>query len=671
MLTASPTITSVDPDAAFLLFTVSTPGNGTSPGAIELRGRLASATTLEFVRETNEASPVATVVRWSVVEYACGVRVQRGSVAISATTTTVAFDPVAATDRTFVTWSKTALTADALWNNNDTALVELTSTSSLQIRTAVTPPGHVVEWQVVEFTEPGAASVQRGLSTAFADTSTTSADITLGTVVDPSASFSLVDATSSSDGPASAAKLVRGELVDTDTLTLRRGSAAASIEQMAWQVVSLADGSFVQRATVTLATTTGSTTLGPLDPARTTVMTGSQMGSGQGGTALDAPTGGPAPGMVALTSTATTVSLSRGSAAVAATADLVRIEWGGPATTWSTGYAVRRRLAVSATNSGGAPAGYSVAVTVDHAALVAAGLGRADGADLRIARFDGSAWTEFDRVLDTGSTWNSATTLLWFRTVDPIAAIDHPSRADDGSYWLYTGRSAPGAPPADLLDVFLFADDFESGTLGTWSAVVGGGWFTNSTDRAASGSRSLEFGSTASTWRHLRAIGPNESGLSVEARWYIASPYASDQVSMFVRDATTSVSSIVGHVTGFANLGAGHGWNIASFNGGTGSFAEQRGAGGQTVTADAWQTITLQMQPSSGTTSPNAVRVLRGGSALNPPSGWQSVTAVVGSGSIGFSAYVSPANSVYVDDVRVRRLVIPEPAAVLGAPARN
>ena len=670
-ITATPAITAVDTTKAFLLFTASSPGNGGAPGPIEIRGRISGATSLEFVRESAEASPVTVTVAWSVVEYECGVSVQRGSTAISALTTNVGISAVGSIARTFVTWSKTALNTENFWNNNDTAVAELTSTTNLQIRTVSAPPGHVVYWQVVEFTLPGAASVQRGVSTAFNDLSTTSSPIALGSAVDLSTSFVLVDAVSRADETNSAAKVVSGALTGTTTLTLRRGTATDVVDEIAWQVVSLADGSLVQRASPTTTSTSATTTFTPLDPARTSVITGTQFGGGQGGARILAAATNPAAGMPSLTTTATTVTLTRGTSAQNAVAEIQRIEWGGPSSTWSTAYGLRQRIGITATNTNGLPSGYSISFTFDHAAAVSSGFSLASGDDVRVARFDGTSWTQLDRVLSPSSAWNSSTTTVWFSTQAAVTASDNTTLATDGSYWLYYGNKSATGPPATAANVYLFADDFESGSLSNWSQIVGSGFFTVSTDRAHAGSKSLKFGTTASSWRELKAIATASGGMSVDAYWYLATPYTSDQVSMFARDATTSGTSIVGHTTGFANLGAGYGWNIASFNGGTSSFAEQKNAAGQSVTADAWQQITLQMQPATDTSTPNAIRVLRNGAALNPTSGWQSVTPVTASGTIGLASYVSSAGGVYVDDVTYRLLRVPEPSAALGQAARN
>lgn len=122
------------------------------------------------------------------------------------------------------------------------------------------------------------------------------------------------------------------------------------------------------------------------------------------------------------------------------------------------------------------PAAYSVPLQFDHAALVTAGKALASGNDVRIAYWTGSNWVELDRVLDAGSAWNSATTTIWFKKP---AAI--PASGTDNNYYVYYSNAAADAPPSSSANVFLFADDFESGNLSKWTQVPAALWAANNT----------------------------------------------------------------------------------------------------------------------------------------------------------------------------------------------
>jgi len=142
--TVTTSISTVDPTKTFLQFSTASTGN--VPGGSTVRGRIASGTQLEFVRVSGETSPAAISVRYYVVEYLCGVTVQRGSAIQTTATTNVSINPVPATDRAFLTWSETGSPAETDWASGHQTVGELTSVSSLQFRTRATPVGGMSGW---------------------------------------------------------------------------------------------------------------------------------------------------------------------------------------------------------------------------------------------------------------------------------------------------------------------------------------------------------------------------------------------------------------------------------------------------------------------------------------------------------------------------------------------
>ena len=185
--TQTVTISSVDITKSFLVFQIRSSGD--RPVSTTLRGRLASSTTIQFERSTNEGAPLAINIQWYVATFGSGVLVQRGTATMSALTVNVPVTAVASMSQAFVLWSMTPNPTELEHGSDDVIAGDLTTTTNLQFRTN-DPSGHVVWWQVVEFTNPADINVQRGTVSTMTG-ATLSASATLGTAVDVSRTFVL------------------------------------------------------------------------------------------------------------------------------------------------------------------------------------------------------------------------------------------------------------------------------------------------------------------------------------------------------------------------------------------------------------------------------------------------------------------------------------------------
>jgi hypothetical protein len=277
-------ISSVDTTKAFLLYTLRS--NSDRPVASALKGRLATATTLEFSRTTDEGSPSPIDVQWSVVEYTCGVKVQRGSASADANVD-VAITPVVSLSQAFVTCSKsTDLNYVGQWDMNDAFLCDLTNTGNLQVRMGSGASGNdssTLYWQVVEFTSSEFANVQKG-STSLTGTAL-STSVTLPAAVDPTRTFVLVGINNgNSDGNANIGdRLVRAQVTNSTTVTIDRSTSGDDLTELFWQVVELKDGTVVQSGSTNLATgaATATATLTWVRTARTIAFASTQSAGGQ------------------------------------------------------------------------------------------------------------------------------------------------------------------------------------------------------------------------------------------------------------------------------------------------------------------------------------------------------------------------------------------------------
>ncbi len=140
------------------------------------------------------------------------------------------------------------------------------------------------------------------------------------------------------------------------------------------------------------------------------------------------------------------------------------------------GYHYRRAITITGT----APEAYSLALTVDHALLVGESKATPDGADLRIAYEDAGVVTELDRLVDPRSAFNTATTKIWFRTVEGVGT---------GTYYLYYGNSAAGSPPTNGNMVFELYDDFQGAAIAEEWSVAEVGDATGSAEVKAGAAR--------------------------------------------------------------------------------------------------------------------------------------------------------------------------------------
>lgn len=470
--TVSVPITAVDPTAAFV--TASLRSNADEPAdsmvLVELSG---GGTTVDLVRATDAGTPPTVMVAWSVVEYDCGITVQRGST--NGAGTAQIDIPITPVDQeaSFVLVSSAPASTATAYGANDLFVGELADPSTVRIRTtgSTFPVGQSFAWQVIEFDDGADIAVQTVTASLGVGVSTTTAAIP--TPADPSTTFLIASATSSATGSDIGERLVRTHLVDGTTISVDRGVAGDPVEVQI-QVVTLRDGSTVRHGIVDLAGAqpAATVTIPPIDPSRSTAFaTVAQPGVSAGG--LTDHVVDDVPGEASATFTISdpeSVLVTRAATASAASFGWQVIEWAGPGW-WDNDYDFRQRIDVD-TASTAAPDAYTVPVVVDHAALVSSGLAQGGGDDVRVLRWNGTAWTELDRVLEDGSAWNQTTTTLWFRTTDPIAADT------TDTYWLYLGNDAPGPAPADPEAVFLLTENFDAGTLGDFEdRTAGSGWY--------------------------------------------------------------------------------------------------------------------------------------------------------------------------------------------------
>lgn len=312
-----------------------------------------------------------------------------------------------------------------------------------------------------------------------------------------------------------------------------------------------------------------------------------------------------------------------------------------PANWWDQGWKHRRAIDITA-GANGAPAGYSISITLDHAALVAAGNSIASGNDVRVIR-DSDA-VQVDRVLDTGAAWNTATTKIWFKVSSALAANATVR------FWVYYGNLGAGTPPQNPMSAFLYAEDFE-GSLAAWSFDMGVG---PSTARAHRGTRSILSPATTAQNRDATLDPINESNVVWDLWWNIDDLTNAD-MEQYVRGNGTSVF--------LTNLqppsgGGSSTWDIAKVVNGQYSEVIPPPQGATSPPVDTWFRVTMYAYNDQ-------MAIDIAGQRYVPSSGFSNIGPTT-TGDVGFGIYnaVAPA---YFDDATLRRFVLPEPTVMLGS----
>jgi hypothetical protein len=466
-------ITAVDPSTSFVLASVRSAGN--EPADATAQVRLATdGSAVEIVRNTDNGSPPPVVVAWSVVEYGCGVSVQRGVVSgTGASSITV---PLTAVDTatSFVTVSAAPPATATVFDDDDLVRADLGAGTDLTIESAGAALGadRSFAWQVVTFADPADAVVQT-IDVSLGSGATANSGV-LSSPVRAANTFLLASVTSASSGVDIGERLVRVRLSDSSTVEVTRSVAGDPVDVRV-QVVDLRDGTTVRHGVVDFTPSEASKpiTVDPFDPSRATAIStvavpGPVAGGRTDHVADDVV--GEAAATFAITD-GTTVTAERAATASNASFAWQLIEWAGPGW-WDSNYLFRQRIDVE-TSTAAAPDGYTVPVTFDHDALIDIGAAVGDGSDIRVLRWDGTAWIELDRILQDGSGWAQTDTTILFRTEATIAA------EDVSSYWLYFGHPSPAPVLDDPENVFLLTENFDTGTLGDFEdRTAGTAWYS-------------------------------------------------------------------------------------------------------------------------------------------------------------------------------------------------
>ncbi|WP_428607793.1 DUF6701 domain-containing protein [Sedimenticola sp.] len=269
-------ITAVDTSKSFLIF--QTRHNSNRPGGSAAAGRVASATTLEFL--TTRSDPID--IQWYLVEFSSGVKVQRGEVYQDSAIVDIPISQLAALDQAFVTWSKAINGSHSTWGTDDPVFMQLTATNNLQLRSSASTSNHRIWWQVIEYTNAADIQVQRGTTSIASNRDDQSVAIS---PVDLTKSILLAGNRIAGDANQINRHTLSAEFSDSATLLFsrHREGGNVAIPEIGWQVVEFLDGTLVQSGVTKVSknSLTKAETLSPVNPDRTIALGSAQPAGGQ------------------------------------------------------------------------------------------------------------------------------------------------------------------------------------------------------------------------------------------------------------------------------------------------------------------------------------------------------------------------------------------------------
>lgn len=265
------TIDAVDMAKSFLTFSLR--ADRAVPDDVHVTGVLTNATTVTFARADVDSD---VTIEWSVVEFASGVTVQRGTVAATSTTVDV---PIAAVDLTTsfpLVGVRAANVGQATFGADDFTRAAITSSTNLRLSLATTP-GLVAAWQVITYND---SVVQTGTVTFAAGDASTTASVT---AFDPTKSW-LTYSLSTDAGTTTniGQKLVRGLITNSTTLTFDRSNTGQAMT-LRWYLIEFTDATEVQHGSANFPTSTSTVDIALASPVRPERSIGAGGSPGYGG----------------------------------------------------------------------------------------------------------------------------------------------------------------------------------------------------------------------------------------------------------------------------------------------------------------------------------------------------------------------------------------------------
>jgi len=304
---------------------------------------------------------------------------------------------------------------------------------------------------------------------------------------------------------------------------------------------------------------------------------------------------------------------------------------------WNTAFAHRAPLII-----GAAPGEYTLELELTGSAAAAL-TDRAltgNGSDVRVVWIGAMNAVEINREL---IAYGPERVVLRFQLQ---TTQSYPGGS--GAYYLYVGASLANSPAADLKKVYLFFEDFEQFALGSNASTLFHSYPNAGWQVVDSGSAHHVFNATGSGAHYSELIGATLIDGVIEAR-----------IALLVATGTPASAGLIFRATGMPNLGGDFYYGRLSLAGSTMGVCEvnngnQIGCLATTpfvANADTWYPLEIRFRAADATAT-----------AEHSVSASASGLATVNQ-QLALMTYNSEA---LFDDVKVRKLVVPEPTVALG-----
>jgi hypothetical protein len=220
----------------------------------------------------NPQSTGAIAIHWTVATFTSGVSVQSGIANTGTNPAIITLSPAVDPASSFVLLTG-VLSGGTGWGNNEFAMAQLQSGTSLQISNAVA--GETVSYQVVTMT---GASVQRG-TLAFGSSDVEKTAITTSL---PTGALLLTSyTTDNQSGIAASAMMLQSSIANANTLDFKRSQGGSNLN-VAWEAVNLPYATHYGVSSFGVGSTSASSAVAGISAASAVAITSSQALLGQG-----------------------------------------------------------------------------------------------------------------------------------------------------------------------------------------------------------------------------------------------------------------------------------------------------------------------------------------------------------------------------------------------------